>query len=95
MLSDRRMASVGKSRNSHSTPRTNSTEGPCTSWYSATSTSSLFFEVSDKGPRGHLVDLDEIYRSMLSDLRSALAGKSRNSHSTPRTNSTEGPRTSW
>ena len=29
-------------------------------WHSATSTSSLFFEVSDKGPRGHLVDLDEI-----------------------------------
>ena len=48
-------------------------------WHSATSTSSLFFEVSDKGPRGDLVDLDEIYRSMLSDLRWALARKSRNS----------------
>ena len=25
---------------------------------------SLFVEVSDTGPRGHLVDLDEIYRSV-------------------------------
>ena len=44
-------------------------------------------------PHGSLELVEEI-RFVLSDRRSESAGKSRNSHSTPRTNSTEGPRNS-
>ena len=43
-------------------------------------------------PRGSLELVEEV-RFVLSDRRSESAGKSRCSHSTPRTNSTEGPRT--